>query len=38
MDITQVRLEAAGLLIMIWHIMVGRTLYHLGKETPPNTA
>ena len=29
-------LPAAGLLLMIWHIMVGRRLYQLGKGTPPN--
>ena len=31
-------IPAAGLFLMIWHIMVGRRLYQLGKETPPNTA
>ena len=29
-------IPAAGLLLMIWHIMVGWRLYQLGKETPPN--
>jgi len=29
-------IPAAGLLLMIWHIMVGRRLYQPGKETPPN--
>ena len=28
-------IPAAGLLLMIWHIMVGWRLYQLGKETPP---
>jgi quercetin dioxygenase-like cupin family protein len=28
-------IPAAGLLLMIWHIMVGWRLYRLGKETPP---
>ncbi|MGB3701123.1 MAG: hypothetical protein WA997_07625, partial [Anaerolineales bacterium] len=29
-------LPAAGLLLMIWHIMVGWRLYQLWRETPPN--
>ncbi len=31
-------IPAAGLFLMIWHIMVGWRLYQLGKESPPNTA
>lgn len=31
-------IPAAGLLLTIWHIMVGWRLYKLGKETPPNPA
>jgi len=31
-------IPAAGLLLMIWHIMVGWRLIQLGKETPPNLA
>jgi len=28
-------IPAAGLFLMIWHIMVGWRLFQLGKETPP---
>ena len=31
-------IPAAGLLWMIWHIMVGWRLLRLGKKTPPNPA
>lgn len=31
-------MPAAGLFLMIWHIMIGWRLYQLGKETPPNPA
>jgi len=31
-------IPAAGLFLMIWHIMVGWKLYQLGKDTPPNPA
>ncbi len=31
-------IPAAGLFLMIWHIMVGWRLYQLGKDTPPNPA
>ena len=29
-------IPAAGLFLMVWHIMVGWRLYQLWKETPPN--
>lgn len=31
-------IPAAGLFLMIWHIMVGWRLYQLGKDAPPNPA
>ena len=31
-------IPAAGLFLMIWHIMVGWRLYQLGKDAPPNLA